>query len=741
MKERAGDRSCRTATASWLLPVVLAVAVAGLVLAQESGEASAAGGNDTGQTLELLKGYRPSSVTEFVTLDYVETPAEDVLNAIMRATGKNIMWSEGAKKDTRVTVHVRNVDWRDALNMVLSQCGGVILEETPTRVLIDTPKPITAEWVEDDLKLVIETVGRIGNASIIVGPRVQGTVTARVVNQPWTRALEAVVKTAGFVVVREGNVLRVVSPEALQQQLVTRVFRLKYVMPPDTYRPKIDSEYLSSASQITGSDARRAFSAAGASAQAVYGAAPGRPGGRTPSGGVGAGGQPEQVEFPLFEAVRRILTPGVGEVTYDPNRNALICRDTEPVLKQLDEVIARIDTEPEQVYVDVKFVTVAGPITTADNDNVTDLLEFGVDWTSGLTATHTGPSGIPSTFPWGGSTPRFGTSPASPGTLSFAQLTTILQLLKSDGNARIVQAPKLTVLDHHEATIFVGQTVRFAETVSASSQQGGVELAAQEALNSPVDTGFQILLIPHIVPGTDKVIMTMIPKRDTLDKFQTFEFGRDDLEISLPQISSDTVVTKMLLRDKETAVIGGLIDEGDDEVINKVPFLGDIPLLGWVFKRQSIVKTRRNLIIFVTVHIIHRAESLSDIYEGYVDYDDISIPYFTEWDAGRRKRLRAQLMEKFDEAVTLFGQGEFEEARTAFQELDEMAEDLDVTLGGQTQEAVAGYLQEIEEVTPLKEGGRDVSSPALEYTVPTGAEESGGITEPEKAPEAVELVE
>jgi len=619
---------------------VLAVMMAGVVVGQQAPFPPVEEQAGPAELSQVVAQLRPAAITEFVTLDYVNTSAGDVVNAIARATGKNVVWAPKAQKDARVTVHVRNVDWRDALRMVLDQIGGVIIEETPTRVLIDTPKPITAEWVEDDLKLVIETIGRIGDASIIVGPQVQGTVTARVVNQPWTKALDDIVRTAGFVTVREADVIRVVHPATLQQQLETRVFKLKYVLPPDTYRPRIDSEYLTGGPLATGSDARKAMAAAGAGYQPAF---TGQLGAPAAPPAAAAPGRMEEVEFPLFSAVRSVLTRGIGQVIYDPDRNALIVTDTEPVLKRLEEVLARIDTEPEQVFVDIKFVTIAGPITTPDNDNVTDLLEFGVDWSSGIVATHTAPGGIASDFPWaGGGRPRIGEERATPGVLDFTQLRTILQLLKTDGNVEIVQAPKLTVLDHHEATIFVGETVRFAETVSATNQQGGLELAAQEATNSPVDTGFQVLLIPHIVPGTDKVILTLIPQRNTLEGFDTFEFGIQNLEISLPRISSDTVVTKMLLRDTETAVIGGLIDETNDEVVNKVPFLGDIPVVGWLFKRQSIVKTRRNLIVFVTVHIIRRSGDLRQIYDGYTDYDEVAVEFFTPFDLERQREAEPE---------------------------------------------------------------------------------------------------
>jgi general secretion pathway protein D len=116
-------------------------------------------------------------------------------------------------------------------------------------------------------------------------------------------------------------------------------------------------------------------------------------------------------------------------------------------------------------------------------------------------------------------------------------------------------------------------------------------------------------------------------------------FGAADQgQIELPQVSSDTVVTKTLLRDKETAVIGGLIDERDTETVRKVPFLGDIPVAGWLFKRQSIMRVRRNLIIFVTVHIVRQTEQMRGLYASYRDYDGIAPQFFTDFDLQRRQK-------------------------------------------------------------------------------------------------------
>ena len=88
----------------------------------------------------------------------------------------------------------------------------------------------------------------------------------------------------------------------------------------------------------------------------------------------------------------------------------------------------------------------------------------------------------------------------------------------------------------------------------------------------------------------------------TLPGFNRFQIG--DLSIDLPQIQSRTLVTKMILENGQTAVIGGLVSEDSFEQERKVPFLGDIPLVGYLFKWKRNRKTKESLLVFITPYLI-----------------------------------------------------------------------------------------------------------------------------------------
>jgi general secretion pathway protein D len=206
------------------------------------------------------------------------------------------------------------------------------------------------------------------------------------------------------------------------------------------------------------------------------------------------------------------------------------------------------------------------------------------------------------------------------GALSFQQVQATLRLLQRDSKSEVIQAPKIIALDGNEATIFVGETIRYAEAKSEQGQSGGLQLSVQEAGGSPVEVGFQLLIRPNVIPGTDNVVMEIIPKETSLSGtgsstlappgFDVFTVGASGLEgsIALPRTRSSTIVTTMMLESGQTAVIGGLTSDTDLESKTAVPFLSKIPLLGELFKHQTKTRDRRSLIVFITPTIVHSSE-------------------------------------------------------------------------------------------------------------------------------------
>jgi general secretion pathway protein D len=187
-----------------------------------------------------------------------------------------------------------------------------------------------------------------------------------------------------------------------------------------------------------------------------------------------------------------------------------------------------------------------------------------------------------------------------------------------------VQAPELTVVDNKAATVFVGEQIHFAEEFSTTNQGGQLSKGIREASqNSPVKVGTQLMIMPHIIPDSNKVILQVIPTSEqltgttspTVSGFERFQVA--DSFIDLPRMSSRTVVTTMLLEDGQTAVIGGLINVSKTDSRTKLPWLGDIPVIGWLFKNKAGNTTINNLYIFITIRIMRNSADVQSVFAEF----------------------------------------------------------------------------------------------------------------------------
>jgi general secretion pathway protein D len=309
-------------------------------------------------------------------------------------------------------------------------------------------------------------------------------------------------------------------------------------------------------------------------------------------------------------------------------------------------MLNRLDVEPAQVFLDCKFVSTAntdlldlgidygdtGPQASISLGSVPITVPFGLggdDWEDPIIAIgdHEGPFTDPLLNGSGGTI-----APATIfGALDFTQVQATLKMLQRDTNTNVIQAPKIIALDGAEATIFVGETIRYAEAKSEQGQAGGLQLSLQEASSSPVDVGFQLMIVPHVIPGTNSLTLDVIPKETSLsgtgtsalapEGFDVFTIGAAGLEgsIALPRTRSSTIVTSMLLESGQSAVIGGLTTESETETKSRVPFVSRIPVVGELFKYRTHDDSTRNLIVFITPSVVHSSAEVEMLLQRELD--------------------------------------------------------------------------------------------------------------------------
>jgi len=531
---------------------------------------------------------------ELVTLKVEEKPLGDVLDYLAARGRVNLKVLPAAAREKRVSLSfTEKAHWRVILDFIAKQEGFVVDDSQVNQKLIVLQKPeeVTFECVNTPIHVVLQAIAEQANANIVVDPQVKGNVTVKLRGVPLRQALDMILKTLGYVSVEEKfNTIRITTPEKLTQQMETRVFKLYYLEPKGTsYMPIMDTPY----AERKGSAATKAEG------------------------------------FAILDVLEKMKSAG-GQVSYIQQTNSVIITDVPTRLDSMARVISELDREPKQVHITIHLVE----MSTSNSS------EMGIDWPNGLAASATGVS-VSTVFPFelkygnragynqiaplgkiavaagvNGPVPqKFGAISALPdwttyttlGSLSFTELEAALALIKTNERTRIIQTPQLVTLDNEPATLFVGQKRRYAEFYVETTSGGGTVSGYKEGSHSPVMDGIQMLIIPHVTGPENDVMLTIIPKQEIFVAWETFGqvFQGQGQELLLPKTREKIVVTKMLLRNNETGVIGGLVSSEKVEGEEKVPGLGDIPILGWLFKRASVTKdVSTNLLIFVTPRVI-----------------------------------------------------------------------------------------------------------------------------------------
>lgn len=284
-----------------------------------------------------------------------------------------------------------------------------------------------------------------------------------------------------------------------------------------------------------------------------------------------------------------------GKVTITPDKasNSLVIMASPTDYANLVQVIKKLDRRSKQVFVQVLIAEVS-----LDKSH-----ELGLQWgvlgggSPNSTLTVAGmydPLGTLSTI--GGLLAVGGT--LTPGvTASPINVTAVLKALDKKGLLNILSTPNILTSDNKEAEINVGENVPF---------QG----------SSTVTTGFQTTSVERKDIGINLKIKPQISEGDyiRMDINQEISAVKDSKGQAIDLVTTKrSAKTSIVVKDKETVVIGGLIQDSEEESVSKVPLLGDIPLLGWLFKSKSKTRKKTNLMILLTPHIVKDAADLAEM--------------------------------------------------------------------------------------------------------------------------------
>lgn len=323
----------------------------------------------------------------------------------------------------------------------------------------------------------------------------------------------------------------------------------------------------------------------------------------------------------------------------DENTNALVINAPPGVMRTLRGVINRLDIRREQVHLEAVLAEIS----------YTKSSELGVQWAFDGSdgGTESGPIGILnfSSFAPPGLAGLLQDPPAIGDGLSLGigklengdlTLGVLVTALAGDGNTNILATPSVVTMDNEEASIVVGQNVPFL-TGSYTTTTGDATNPFQTVERQ--DVGITLKITPQINEG-NTVKMAILQEISSLTAAST----------SVDVITSKReITTNVMVEDDQILVLGGLIDDQVRETEAKIPGLGDIPVLGWLFKYKTAEKIKQNLMVFIHPTILRndaqqsritgekynymRGQQIADREEGMLLFKDSELPVMREFTA------------------------------------------------------------------------------------------------------------
>ncbi len=440
-------------------------------------------------------------------------------------------------------------------------------------------RPVTFNFQDVPVRTVLQLIAEESNLNIVASDTVQGNVTLRLVNVPWDQALDIVLRAKGLDKRRDGNVVWV----APQPELA------KFEQDKEDARIAIENreDLITDYVQINYHSASAIFKAL-TEAKGVGNA-----------GGGGGGGSNNQNENGFLSQRGRLVA--------DERTNTLMISDIPKKVAQMRELIAVIDRPVDQVLIEGRIVIAtdsfardlgarfgisgrrSGDRTQIIGGNITDNVNVGNGDDRVL------PRDMNVNLPATGFINNTAASIAYTLLGRNFDLDLELSALQEEGRGEVISNPRLVTTNQREAVIKQGREVGYLTVTGSGTGVATPTVQFKEAL-------LELKVVPTITDDS-RVFLNLNVKKDEVIRFIDLgDFG------SVPELARREINTAVLIEDGQTVVIGGVYEFSDRSSIAKVPFLGDIPFLGNLFKKKGRSKEKAELLIFITPKVLRVAE-------------------------------------------------------------------------------------------------------------------------------------
>jgi len=425
-------------------------------------------------------------------------------------------------------------------------------------------RPVTFNFQDVPVRTVLQLIAEESNLNVVAADTVQGNVTLRLINVPWDQALDLVLQAKGLDKRQNGNVVWV-APQAEiakyeQDKADARINLENRVEMVTEYIP-INYGNAEEIAKLLTDDAKTGNSG-------------------------GAGGN----------AQRGFLSPR-GSISFDRRTNTLLVIDIPQRVAAIRDLVNKLDKPVDQVVIEARIVI-------ANESFARELgAKFGISGTTGSDGDSS--IGYGSKSVGGGALPTDGLNVSLPSSLAGAgslalsilnagyALDMELSALQTEGRGEILSNPRIVTSNQKEALIRQGDQIGYVTTTAGNN--------ANVPQVQFKDVVLQLKVTPTIT-NDGRIFLNMDLLKDDLSGFIQTGVG------SVPQIATREVTTAVLVEDGQTVVVGGVYEFKDQNSISKIPFLGDLPILGNLFKNRNHTKSKAELLVFVTPKVIRVAQ-------------------------------------------------------------------------------------------------------------------------------------
>ena len=444
-------------------------------------------------------------------------------------------------------------------------------------------RPVTFNFQDVPVRTVLQLIAEESNLNIVASDTVTGNVTLRLINVPWDQALDIVLRAKGLDKRRDGNVVWV----APQKEIADYEQAKEDARIALDNRAEMITEYVP-ISYGNAEDMAKLLTEES----------------KTGSAGGGASGVSQQ---------RGFLSPR-GSISFDRRTNTLLVIDIPSRVAEIKRLIGLLDKPVDQVLIEARIVI-------ATESFARELgAKFGIAgkqnnvFFNGNVAANTATANSYVDAAVKNSSVPPPPTPAVPtltkalnvnlpvidaaGSLALSILNAgyvldmELSALQEEGRGEVISNPRIVTSNQKEAVIRQGKEVGY---VTINQQQGAGAAAIPNVQFK--DVLLELKVTPTIT-NDGRVFLNMAVKKEDIDGFVNSGIG------DVPQISKREVNTAVLINDGQTVVIGGVYEFRDQRDLTKVPWLGDLPIIGNLFKKRGTTKDKAELLIFVTPKVM-----------------------------------------------------------------------------------------------------------------------------------------